>query len=89
VKVSWNRLDEMDSRTAGLGRPINNASGVISGTASGMIFAGARDGKVRAIDSDTGKVLWEAEVNAALERMPAIYEVEGLSNLRPTGWNSL
>jgi hypothetical protein len=36
VKVSWNRLDEMDSRTAGLRRPINNASGVISGTASGM-----------------------------------------------------
>jgi len=46
-------------------------------TAGGLIFTGARDRKVRAIDSDTGKVLWEAEVDAALEGMPAIYEVQG------------
>jgi quinoprotein glucose dehydrogenase len=46
-------------------------------TAGGLIFTGTRDRKVRAIDSDTGKVLWEAEVDAALEGMPAIYEVQG------------
>jgi quinoprotein glucose dehydrogenase len=46
-------------------------------TAGGVIFTGTRDRKVRAIDSDTGKVLWEAEVDAALEGMPAIYEVQG------------
>ena len=46
-------------------------------TAAGLIFTGTRDRKVRAIDSDTGKVLWEAEVDAALEGMPAIYEVQG------------
>jgi quinoprotein glucose dehydrogenase len=46
-------------------------------TAGGLIFTGTRDRKVRAIDSETGKVLWEAEVDAALEGMPAIYEVEG------------
>jgi quinoprotein glucose dehydrogenase len=44
-------------------------------TAGGLIFTGTRDRKVRAIDSDTGKVLWEAEVDAALEGMPAVYEV--------------
>jgi len=32
-----------------------------------------RDRKVRALDSATGKVLWEAEVGAALEGMPAVY----------------
>jgi quinoprotein glucose dehydrogenase len=42
-----------------------------------LIFTGTRDRKVRAIDSDTGKVLWEAEVDAALEGMPAVYEVQG------------
>jgi quinoprotein glucose dehydrogenase len=46
-------------------------------TAGGLIFTGTRDRKVRAIDSATGKVLWETEVPAALEGMPAIYEVAG------------
>jgi quinoprotein glucose dehydrogenase len=46
-------------------------------TAGGLIFTGTRDRKVRAIDSDTGKVIWEAEVDAALEGMPAVYEVQG------------
>ncbi len=46
-------------------------------TAGGLIFTGTRDRKVRAIDSATGKVLWEAEVDAALEGMPAVYEVQG------------
>lgn len=46
-------------------------------TAGGLIFTGTRDRKVRAIDSATGKVLWEAEVNAALEGMPAVYEIDG------------
>ena len=30
-------------------------------TAGGLIFAGTRDRKVRALDSETGKVLWEAQ----------------------------
>ncbi|CAN5506305.1 hypothetical protein BH10ACI4_BH10ACI4_10620 [soil metagenome] len=46
-------------------------------TAGGLIFTGTRDRKVRAIDSATGKVLWESEVAAALEGMPAVYEVDG------------
>ena len=46
-------------------------------TAGGLIFTGTRDRKVRAIDSDTGKVLWEVEVDAALEGMPAVYEIGG------------
>jgi quinoprotein glucose dehydrogenase len=46
-------------------------------TAGGLIFTGTRDRKVRAIDSATGKQLWEAEVGAALEGMPAIYQIDG------------
>jgi len=46
-------------------------------TAGGLIFTGTRDRKVRAIDSSNGKVLWEAEVDAALEGMPAVYQVNG------------
>ncbi len=46
-------------------------------TATGLLFAGTRDKKVRAIDVDTGKILWEREVGAALEGTPAVYEVNG------------
>jgi quinoprotein glucose dehydrogenase len=46
-------------------------------TAGGLIFTGTRDKKVRAIDSSNGKVLWEHELQAALEGIPAVYEVDG------------
>lgn len=46
-------------------------------TAGGLIFTGTRDRKVRALDSSSGKVLWEHELDAALEGMPAVYEVGG------------
>src|SRR5438270_13592413 len=46
-------------------------------TAGGLIFAGTRDRKVRAFDVETGKALWEMEVEAALEGIPAVYEIGG------------
>lgn len=46
-------------------------------TAGGLIFTGTRDRKVRALDSTTGKVLWEAELEAGLEGMPAVYQIDG------------
>jgi glucose dehydrogenase len=46
-------------------------------TAGGLIFTGTRDRKVRALDVASGKVLWEYELAAALEGMPAVYEAAG------------
>ncbi len=46
-------------------------------TASGLIFTGTRDRKVRAIDEQTGRVLWEKELEAGIEGIPAIYEMAG------------
>lgn len=46
-------------------------------TAGGLIFTGTRDRKVRALDASNGKVLWEHELEMALEGMPAIYELGG------------
>jgi quinoprotein glucose dehydrogenase len=46
-------------------------------TAGGLIFTGTRDRFVRALNSDNGAVLWEAELDAALEGIPAVYEVNG------------
>lgn len=46
-------------------------------TAGGLLFAGTRDKKVRALDVNDGKVVWEHELGAALEGMPAVYEING------------
>jgi quinoprotein glucose dehydrogenase len=46
-------------------------------TAGGLLFAGTRDRTIRAFDVETGKALWEREVNAALEGIPAVYEIAG------------
>jgi len=46
-------------------------------TAGGLLFTGTRDKKVRAFDVETGKLLWETEVAAALEGMAAVYQING------------
>lgn len=47
-------------------------------TASGLIFIGTKsDSMVRAYDEETGKVVWEHEIAAGPEGIPAIYEVGG------------
>lgn len=47
-------------------------------TAGGLLFVGtATDRKFRARDADTGRVLWEYELPAATEGVPAVYEVDG------------
>lgn len=46
-------------------------------TATGLIFTGTRDRKVRAIDLETGKVVFEKQVDMALEGIPAVYEADG------------
>jgi quinoprotein glucose dehydrogenase len=46
-------------------------------TAGGLIFTGTRDRDIRALDVETGKELWKAEVDAAVEGIPAVYEVNG------------
>ena len=46
-------------------------------TSTGLIFVALRDGKVRAYDDETGKVLWTADLPAGSEGIPAMYEVNG------------
>jgi glucose dehydrogenase len=46
-------------------------------TAGGLIFTGTRDREIRALDVDTGKVLWKTQVDAAIEGIPAVYEIDG------------
>jgi quinoprotein glucose dehydrogenase len=46
-------------------------------TAGGLIFAGTRDRVIRALDIESGKVLWSTTVDAGIEGMPAVYEIGG------------
>lgn len=46
-------------------------------TSTGLIFIAASDGKIRALDEDTGKVLWSATLPAGSEGIPAMYEASG------------
>lgn len=47
-------------------------------TAGGLIFiAATKDAKFRAFDLDTGKVLWEAQLDAAGHATPSTYAVKG------------
>jgi quinoprotein glucose dehydrogenase len=50
-------------------------------TSTGLVFHAARDGKIRAYDADTGKVLWTADLPAGSAAIPAMYEVNGRAYL--------
>jgi quinoprotein glucose dehydrogenase len=62
-------------------------------TSTGLIFVAASDGKIRALDADTGNVLWSATLPAGSEGIPAMYEAKGRqylvvpasSNINPGG----
>jgi quinoprotein glucose dehydrogenase len=65
-------------------------------TSTGLIFIGASDGKLRALDEETGKLLWTAKLPAGAEGIPAMYEAGGRqylvvsasSNVMPGGGHS-
>ncbi len=46
-------------------------------TAGGLIFAGTRDRKFRALDTRNAKELWEFELSAGIEGMAAVYQLDG------------
>jgi quinoprotein glucose dehydrogenase len=54
-----------------------NAGGSVI-TSGGLIFIGAtKDEKFRAFDIDSGRVLWEAQLNAGAYATPSVYSVKG------------
>jgi quinoprotein glucose dehydrogenase len=60
-------------------------------TASGLLFMGtSSDRKFRARDADTGKVIWEYDLPAASEGVPAVYQSGGRQFIViPVGGNGL
>ena len=46
-------------------------------TSTGLLFATAKDGHVRAYDAETGEVLWTGVLPRGSEGLPAMYEANG------------
>jgi quinoprotein glucose dehydrogenase len=65
--------------------------GGVVATAGGLVFAGSSsDRKFRAYDQDTGKVLWEYDLPAPQEGIPAVYQIGGRQYIAvPVGGSGL
>ena len=46
-------------------------------TATGLVFATAKDGRLRAFDEDTGAIVWSFKMPGGAQGIPAMYEVGG------------
>ena len=74
-KIPLGEYDKVDIKGLGMPKGTQNKGMVI--TASGLIFATCLDGKVRAIDADNGKVLWQYDLGRIPSGIPAMYEANG------------
>lgn len=79
-KVAWERpLGTLEDRLPWL--PLEVGTPLLGGavsTASGLTFvAAAADARLRALDSATGKTLWEAKLPAGGQATPSVYAVNG------------
>jgi quinoprotein glucose dehydrogenase len=74
-QVPLGTVKSLGVRNTGSYHPTRN--GVVV-TAGGLVFIGTwSDRTLRAYDKDTGKVLWEKEIEANPEGIPAVYEAGG------------
>jgi quinoprotein glucose dehydrogenase len=71
----------------GTGTPQMRSSLIV--TAGGLLFAPGGDSKVRAFDTDTGKVVWTAALGGAIRGAPSMYEIDGRQYLLVTASGDL
>lgn len=79
-KMEWRIPLGEDSLLTKKGIPVTGTEnyGGPAVTAGGLVFiAATRDGKIRAFNKRTGKLLWQANLPASGFATPAVYEVNG------------
>ena len=63
------------------------------GTAGGLVFVGRNDGRLTALDSDSGRKLWEFQTGAGMNATASTFEHKGkqyvtvLSGIGGLYWN--
>ena len=78
--IKWQVGVGDDARLAALGITGTGVTQMRSSlivTQGGLIFAPGGDSKIRAYDTDTGKVLWTASLGGAIRGGPSMYEMDG------------
>jgi quinoprotein glucose dehydrogenase len=80
--ILWNitlgddsEADRKGAQDTGVIRGANHRGVIV--TSTGLLFVNCADGKLRAFDADSGKVLWSYQLPAGTEGIPAMYEVHG------------
>ena len=79
--IRWQTPIGDDPATIARGGPANTGAvgaryGVVT-TKAGLVFVAGGDGKVRAYDEETGKVLWTGTIPGSASGIPASYEARG------------
>ena len=77
----WTATPGDDPRTLANGGPtgtggVGARNGIVV-TKTGLVFQAGNDGKVRAFDEDTGRVLWTGSIAGQSLGIPAMYEAKG------------
>jgi quinoprotein glucose dehydrogenase len=79
--IRWRVPTGDDPATVARGGPRNTGSPLqrtgILVTRTGVVFLAGNDGRVRAFDGDSGRVLWVGLLSGSSRGAPAIYEVRG------------
>jgi quinoprotein glucose dehydrogenase len=101
--IRWRVTTGDDPATVSRGGP-RDTGGVllrtgILATSTGLVFLAGSDGRIRAYDADTGRVLWAGPLSGASRGAPVLYDVRGRQYLlvsssaatnappnRPRGW---
>ena len=79
-RIKWQVGLGDDARLAALGITGTGVTQMRSSlivTAGGLIFAPGGDSRIRAFDTETGKVLWTVPLGGAIRGGPSMYEIEG------------
>ena len=58
-------------------------------TGGGLLFGGDTEGKFRAFDQETGKILWEVNLGSPVTGYPITYSVNGRQHVAVSTGNSL
>ena len=79
--IKWQTPVGDDPATVAAGGPSNTGSPMmrngIMPTKAGLVFIAGNDGKMRAYDEDTGKVLWTGTLPGPSRGVPVMYQVQG------------
>jgi quinoprotein glucose dehydrogenase len=79
--IKWQASPADDARTVAAGGPkgtgvVGARTGIVV-TKAGLVFVAGNDGKVRALDEDTGKVLWTGTIAGPSIGIPVVYQAKG------------